>query len=162
MYKVGSSRRPVAISLEKSCSIWWAFGPLKWILNATHAPPWRICVVRESMWRNHSGSPMTLRTSSINCDLRGEYWIENIFAWTYAWTYKTNLGGLSMLTYFTMSWSASILAQANRSLECSGPMMTIDRPKALWSPSSGKFGSDMTLLCTPMSIVPKRAETSPT
>lgn len=43
-----------------------------------------------------------------------------------------------------------------------GPIITIERPTALTSPSRGKFESVKTFLCSPMSMVPKRADRSPT
>lgn len=77
-------------------------------------------------------------------------------------SYITNLGGLSILIYFTISWSGSMLAQAYLSLPKSGPKITIDRPTALTYPSNGKFESEKTFLFPPISIGPKRADKSPT
>lgn len=55
-----------------------------------------------------------------------------------------------------------MLAQAYLSPPLLGVKITIDRPKALTSPSSGKLASVKTLLWRPISIVPNLAERSPT
>lgn len=77
-------------------------------------------------------------------------------------TYTTNFGGFCKLMYLTMSWSGSMLAQAYRSDEKFGPKMTIDRPTALWTPSSGKFWSENTTRLFPMSERDKNYNTKTT
>lgn len=77
-------------------------------------------------------------------------------------TYKTNLGGFSMLAYLIMSLSGSMFAQAYRFDCLLGLIITMERPSAVTSPSSGKFESVNTFLCRPMSMVPRRADRSPT
>lgn len=63
-----------------------------------------------------------------------------------------------MLTYLIISWSGSMLAQANVSADLSGPNITIDLPKELTLPSKGRFESVKIFLPKPMSIVPIRAK----
>lgn len=71
-------------------------------------------------------------------------------------TYTTNLGGFCKLTYLKTLWSGSILAQAKRSEEWSGPKITIERPIAPTGPSSGKLESVSTTRSTPRSTMTER------
>lgn len=74
----------------------------------------------------------------------------------------TNLGGFSILAYLIISKSGSIFAQAYLKDSLLGPKITIDLPIAEIGPSKGRFESVTTFRLSPMSIVPKRADKSPT
>lgn len=77
-------------------------------------------------------------------------------------TYTTNRGGFLIFTYFTISLSGSIFAQANLLLPKSLSKMTIDLPIADTDPSRGKLESVNIRRFPPILMDPRRDDISPT